>query len=384
MTMSTKNNIFDEYQEEYLKANKKEKGKILDHVCFVTKIHRKSAIQRFKDLQHPKEKKKRGRKTFYTIDTTIALKELWRISSHLCGELLHPIVREYVEILQRDELWSHNEETTEKLLLMSESTVKRRISNFVKIKRKKKGLSSTKPSLLKEIIPIFNGPWKEKSTGYGQVDTIVHCGSSLLGDMAYSLNFTDVSTLWIILRAQWNKGQLATRENMEYVKDNLPFPFLGAHPDTGSEFINWHLKNWCDENGIELTRSRPNRKNDNMHVEERNGHVIRKYLGYVRLDCRDVVEVLNELYEVLCRYLNHFIPVRRCLEKKRVGSKYVRKYEKISKTPYQRVLERDDVSDTVKSGLKEEHSNLNPLLLKTEIDRLVKKVYDVQKNCCNL
>jgi hypothetical protein len=146
---------------------------------------------------------------------------------------------------------------------------------------------------------------------------------------------------------------------------------LSAHPDTGSEFINWHMKEWCDTNGIDMTRSEPGRSNDNMYVEERNGHVVRKYMGYRRFDCPDVVPLMNNFWKVADLYLNHFKAVRRQIEKMRVGAKYVRKYEKVARTPYQRMLDHSQVESATKEKLRIEHGTLNPLVLKREMDRLL-------------
>jgi len=117
-----------------------------------------------------------------------------------------------------------------------------------------------------------------------------------------------------------------------------------------------------------------------MYVEERNGHVVRKYLGYTRFDCIEVVPLINELYEVLEDYLNHFQTVRRTIEKKRVGAKYKRKYEKVAKTPYKRILEHPDISEELKQALKAKHEQLNPLLLKQKIDTLLTKILQRQKS----
>ena len=115
-----------------------------------------------------------------------------------------------------------------------------------------------------------------------------------------------------------------------------------------------------------------------MYVEERNGHVVRKYLGYRRFDCPMVVPLMNDFYEVMGLYLNHFKAVRRQVSRERVGSKYVRKYEKIAKTPYRRVLEHPAIDEAVKEKLQREHATLNPLLLKREMDRLLEIVNDQQ------
>jgi hypothetical protein len=378
--MTTKNEIFQSKLALYLKADKVVKQQILDTVCDVTGLHRKAAIRKFRVLQLRSSTKTetRGRPVTYTPDVTLALKDIWSAASELCGELTHPIIAEYVEILNRDGQWQHSEQATAKLLHMSEITCKRRVSKFMTGRNPSHGLSATKPGTLKEIIPIFTGPWQDKPPGYGQLDTVVHCGSSLVGSMAFTVNWTDVATLWGGRRAQWNKGQHATQESLSEIKSRLPFAMLGAHPDTGGEFINWHLKGWCDEQKIEMTRSRPYHKNDNAYVEQKNGHIVRRFLGYTRFDNKAVVPLMNELYEVLDSYLNHFVPSRKCLEKVRIGSKYKRCYDK-AQAPYWRVLDSPAIAGDVKTVLRIEHEGLNPLLLKREIDTLTAKIFKIQK-----
>jgi hypothetical protein len=384
MIMATKKDIFEKHLHSYLKAGKEQKGSILKHVCFVTGMHRKAAIRKFRALQmkHKGRQENRGRSEYYTPDVTVALKTIWEAGGEACGELLRPIITEYVSILKRDKLWEHTDSATEKLLLMSEGTVKRRVGNFKKARRKKKGLSDTKPSHIKHLVPIFLGPWEKKEPGFGQVDTVRHSNSAY-GDAVYTLNYTDAATLTPVFRAQWNKGQAATRDSMQGVKSRMPFPWLGAHPDTGSEFINYMVMEWCRESGIELSRSRPNHKNDNMYVEERNGHAIRKFIGYTTLNCPEATEALNAVYDILNIYLLHFVAVRRQTSKEKLSSKYKRTYEKVAKTPYQRILEHEKVLQEIKTKLKAEHSKLNPLLLKQEIDRRIRKLYDTQKQFGN-
>lgn len=383
MKTKKKKTVFEEKLSEYIKARRKEKGKILEHVCFVTGMHRKAVIRKFNRLRKKdpwkRGSKKRGRRIVYGPEVTAALRTVWEAGSEVCGELLHPIISEYASILARDGMWAHSKSATASLLLMSESTVKRRLRNFLRARRKRKGLSSTRPSHIKYTVPIFTGPWKDKAPGYGQIDTVRHSNSAT-GDCVYTLNYADAATMLDIPRAQWNKGAEATRESMRYLQSKFPFPWLGAHPDTGSEFINQMVIDWCREERIELSRSRPNHKNDNMHVEERNGHVVRKFVGYVTLDCKEAVDALNAVYEVLYPYLLHFVAVRRMLGKERVDSQYKRKYEKKGKTPYWRILDHPLVSEEVKERLRREHGTLNPLVLKRELDVRLKKLYDVQRS----
>lgn len=384
MTMKTKNDIFNEFKARYWKASKEEKGEILTHVCAVTKMHRKAAVRKFGNLQaeDPCRSEGRGRSTYYTPDVTAALKEVWEDGDEVCGELLHPMIKEYVSILKRDKMWNHSDETTGKLLSMSEMTVRRRVGKFMKARKKRRGISDTKPSHLKHLVPIFIGPWNDKPPGFGQIDTVRHSNTAF-GDAVYSLNYTDAASLGVFTRAQWNKGQEATRDGLEYIKQNLYFPMLGVHPDTGSEFINEMVIKWCGTT-TEISRSRPNHKNDNMHVEERNGHVIRKMIGYITLNCPQVVDALNDVYELSNPYRFHFVAVRRMIEKEKLSSRYRRKYEKKAKTPYQRILEHQDVPETIKEKLRIIHAKLNHRLLQREIARRISKLYDVQKRFSDL
>ena len=152
----------------------------------------------------------------------------------------------------------------------------------------------------------------------------------------------------------------------------------GVHPDTGSEFINWNLKSWCDSEEIEITRSRPYHKNDNAYVEQKNGHVIRRFLGYTRYDAVDTVEIINQIYLKLELCLNHFVPSHKCIEKMRIGARYRRKYDK-AQTPYTRVLTHEKISSEIKKNLREKYDKLNPLDLKREIDKLTSELIKIQR-----
>lgn len=178
--MGTKQEIFEEKLAEYLAASKENKGRILDAVCSVTKTRRKAAIRRFRTLQMEDcgVPDKRGRAATYTKAVDAALKEIWDTLHQICAERLHPQIPEYVAVFKRDKMWKHDSETTALLFKMSLATAKRRISGFEKVHGKRKGRSSTKPSNLKEIIPIRRGPWQNPDPGFGEVDTVAHCGST--------------------------------------------------------------------------------------------------------------------------------------------------------------------------------------------------------------
>lgn len=374
MTMATKQEIFQEKLGEYLGAPRDEKSRILDAVCRVTGGHRKAAIRRFRTLQlRPRfSEEKRGRKPRYGHRITAPLQELWELSGRICAERLHPIIPEYLRVLERDGMWRYAVEETTLLAAASVATIKRRIDSFERIK-KGGGRGATKPSALKEIIPIRRGPWQNPPAGFGEVDTVAHCGYTISGDFCYTVQYTDVATTWTCLAAQWNKGEEATTESIARIEEHLPFPLRGIDPDSGSEFINWHLKAWCDRRGIEMTRTRPYMKNDHARIEQKNYANVRHVVGYTRFDDPRSAQLLNELYDRLEDYLNFFIPSMVCVRRERIRSRTVRRYD-TARTAYERVLSRTDIPDAVREKLKQKYATLNPLILKHTCDRIIGRV----------
>ena len=381
MNMEHKLGVFEEKLEAYCKGSKEEKGRILGSVTDVTGLTRKQAIKRFRRMQmrsvHVQDG--RGRPRYYTPDCIAALKEVWEIGSEACGENLHPMIGEYIDTQIKDGAWEHDEVATHKLRKMSAGSVKVYVGNFIRTRRNFGGKSTTQKGSVISMVPVRMDGWNTAEAGVTQVDTVAHCGDSVAGDFAFTVNGSDVATVWGSRRCQWNKGQEATKVSLESMRADSPFPWTEAHPDSGFEFINRMIIEYAESTTLRMTRSRPYHKNDNCFVEERNGHVVRAYVGYGRFDVHECVDALNDLYDVLTPYLNHFIAIRRIVSKERVGAKWKVKREKIAKTPYQRVLERDDVSEEVKNKLRAEHATLNPKTMKADIDRLTKRVHAIQR-----
>lgn len=378
MTMATKREVLKEHLQDWLRAkgDRRRRREITELICRSVKLHPKSVPRAFRRLQLRGEKAvRRGRPKVYGPDVTAALKVLWDAASEPCGDNLHPLIPEYTTILRRDGDWKQSKETTRKLLAMSLGTVKKRVSGFKRMSFLSHGKSTTSPGVIHGLIPVRSGPWDEARAGTMQIDTVAHCGGSTAGDYVFTVNSTDVAMLWGVRRAQWNKGQTATVRSMEAMDKDAPFPIIEWHPDSGSEFINWHCLEWSQSRDQQLTRSRPNHKNDNCFVEERNGHVVRRYVGYARFDAIEMVDALNALYDVLTPYLNHFSASRRTVSKERIGARWKVARERTAQTPFQRLLARTDVADTVKVKLKKEHEGLNPLVLKREIDRRTKALF---------
>lgn len=380
MNMQHKKGVFEEKCEEYWKARKRRKSVILSSLVEVTGLTRKACVKRMRHLRlrDPCSLEQRGRPRYYTPDVIAALSEVWEIGSEACGENLQSMIGEYVDTQIREKEWNHSDESTHKLRKMSVGSLKHYVGQFTRTRRNFGGKSTTQKSSVISMVPIRMDGWDEAETGVTQVDTVAHCGDTVAGDYAFTTNGADVSTLWGERRAQWCKGQEATKSSLEAMRHDSPFPWTEIHPDSGTEFINNHCIAYSTNTNLRMTRSRPYHKNDNCFVEERNGHVVRAYVGYTRFDVRETVDALNDLYDMLTPYLNHFIASRRIISKERIGARWKVTREKVAKTPYQRVLERNDVPKEVKGKLHKEHILLNPAKMKKEIDRLSKRVHDIQ------
>jgi hypothetical protein len=380
MTIAAKHDVIKEELREYLKVSKEKKKEILDRLEKTLRMHRKAIIRRFGVLKTRVAginwSDKRGRSLYYTPNVTEALKYVWEISHELCAERLHPILGEYVGILKKDRMWSFSGEATGKLLAMSLGTMKTRIDRFDRIVSGG-GRNMTKPSSLKEIIPVRRGPWQNPPPGFLEIDTVAHCGNTVEGEFVYTVQATDICTLWVFLESQMGKDKKGTLKSIKAMEKRSSFRWEGLDPDSGAEFINWHVKGWCDDRKIVLTRIRPGMKNDHGHIEQKNDKNVRKFAGYIRVDTEKRLTILKEMNVLLEIYINHFLPSMKCVEKVRYNITHSsRKYD-VPKTPYQRILERNDISEEIKQKLKAIHQKLNPKILH---DAIMKKRKELFKN----
>lgn len=362
--------------KRYLKAKRrKEKTKILDEYCANSELNRKYAITKIRNLCFKRRKQqKRGRKKLFSNAADSLLITVWEYYDKICGERLHPFLKEGIRKLEQFGYIQSMSSIKEEVLRMSISTVKRRIRQERK-RYGKSSLSTTKPgSLLKKHISIKTSCWNEDRPGYCEIDLVAHCGGSLLGDFINTLQFVDIYSTWTERKAVMGKAQHRVFAAIQAIQKLLPFLLKGIDSDNGTEFINQQLWKYCEENNIEFTRSRPYMKKDNAHIEQKNWPLVRKILGYDRFDTLHQLHLINDLYDNELRlYLNFFQPTLKLKEKIRVGSKYKRKYD-TAQTPYQRVLECPEIPQEKKDELKALYETLDPVQLKKEIDRKIKKI----------
>jgi hypothetical protein len=382
MTMGAKTEVMKEALAEYLVASREMKGVILDRLVKTVKMHRKAVVRRLKVLQLRatgiNHFEHRGRPVQYGKDVTAALKEVWEIGHEMCAERLHEVIGEYVDVLMRDGMWNHNDVVTHKLRRMSVGTMKSRLATFDRVVRGG-GRSMTKPSHLKEIIPVRRGPWKDPDPGCGEIDTVAHCGNTAEGSFGFTVQYTDIALSWCFLEAQMGKDTIETTTSLERMRIRSPFLLKWLDPDTGSEFISWVAQRWSVEHHIELTRIRPGEKNDHGHIEQKNDKNVRMFAGYIRIDTDFKLKQLKTLLAVVEVYVNHFLPTMQCVEKIRTNiSHSSRKYDK-AQTPYQRLMAHKKIPKEAKAKMKTLHATLNPKKLHDAILAARKNLFRAAK-----
>lgn len=334
---------------KYLKANRIQKGRLLDEFVEVTGYHRNYAKKLLlhgpptptgrRDLLTGMRKHAGGRPPVYTPSVIQALQLAAEATGWICGKRLVAAMPELVNALEQEGALCVFEAERAALLKMSASTIDRRLAPTRRL-HKPKGACTTKPgTLLRSQVPVRTyTPWDEQQAGFVEVDLVAHCGESTAGVYLCTLNAVDVATGWTECVAVANKGQRAVFEALQLMRKRLPFPLLGIDSDNGAEFINAHLIRYCQQEQITFTRCRPYKKNDQAHVEQKNGSVVRQLVGYDRYTTSAALEQLGRVYELTRLHVNAYLPVMKLVGKRREGSKVSKRYD-APQTPYKRAMQ---------------------------------------------
>jgi len=347
----------------YLRARKKEKGRILDEFIQVTSYHRKAAIRLLHRDGSQRQRKRRGRRRRYGHEVVDALRRVWEASDRLCSKRLQPFIGELVRVMRQHGELAVNARVEAELCRMSPSTIDRLLRPWRRLGGRRP-FTTTKPgSLLKSSIPIRTfADWQEDRPGFLEVDLVAHCGDSAEGFYLTTLSTVDVASGWSECVGVWGKGQHRVGAAVHRVQQRLPFPLLGLDSDNGSEFINQHLYSYCRREGITFTRSRSYKKNDSCHVEQKNWSLVRRLVGYDRYSSRAALECLNLVYATLRHYVNFFQPTMKLMSKTRRGAKVHKVYD-TARTPYQRLLDSGVLIPAKRTELAATYGGLNPVLL---------------------
>ena len=354
-------------------TTRSQKSAIIDDLMqYIGYKSRKYAITVLTQSQNRQKRKKKGRRKILDTKQVELLREIWAGMGYPCAKLMQPMLRDWVESRRKSQDFPA-EYSDVKLPELSAATIDRALSAF-KLNGPRKADDRLDLERLKQSIPIVNRKEDVIEPGHLSIDTVAHCGGNLAGSFAWTLTVTDELTLWTQNRAIWNKGREGTCAALQYILRELPFRIRSINSDNGTEFINYHLQDFIKKKykTCKVTRSRPNFKNDNARVEERNRRLVREVVGDERLDDVRFVYLLNQLYKWVNLQHNHFIASMRLEKKEKCGRRIIKRYDK-ARTPYMRVLEK------MKEGGRKErfirlHESLNPWTIKNKIAQYAKEI----------
>ena len=342
MTKQSREELLLALRPEYQKAGWKLKKELLETLVAATGYSRKHAITLLNIDGASEAKIKRTRPSVYDDEVSKSLIFLWRAANMLCSKRLVPFLPEFIEALESKGHLDLSPHVRQKLLSISASTVDRLLTK----ERKKlgRGLSLTRAgNFLKKQIPIRTfTDWDDAAPGFFEVDLVAHCGGDSRGQFLQTLTMTDIATQWTECIALLRRGETEVITAIDDILPLLPFELKGLDTDNGSEFINYGMMDWCAKKAITFTRSRQYKKNDQAHVEERNGSVVRRLVGYERLEGIHAYEKLCQLHACARLFINFFQPSQKLLEKSRGGAKVYRRYD-VAKTPYKRTVDSNRV-----------------------------------------
>lgn len=382
MNIGVKRTYIKTVKERYFNSSKKEKTLILNELCHVTGYTRKHAIKLL-GAEHGDNlimirPKRPGPPRKYSNKARERLKDLWLLMGRPCS----------VNLKQALPLWlpydlDTDEEIKRQLLAMGVSTIERSLKEHKQ--NKLKGMSSTTPSSFKSQIPLKLCKDEDKKTvGYFEADTVAHCGNSLAGKFIRSLTMTDLCTGWTENRACPDNTSISIEIAIRDIEKNLPFKLVGFSSDNGTEFLNSTVQDYLlhRQKPLDVSRGRPYKKNDNAHVEQKNFTHVRNLFGYQRFEGVKAVEMMNEIYVLSNQLKNYYTPCLKLKKKERIGSKIVKKYD-APKTPYQRIIDSEQISIGEKAVMETVKSRLNPFDIQKRLEeklRLFFRFIDINRD----
>jgi transposase InsO family protein len=374
LTLATRRQITKAQVERYRSGTKAEKSQVLDAVCEVTRWHRDHARKALRQALAGHERGPRApRVPVYTYDQDVvaALAKCWAVLGGPSGKRLQPSLADLAPALALHGELALDQDAMALLLGMSAATMDRRLRPYRTGLIATKGRSMTRPgSLLKSSIPLKTWhQWDDTTPGFIEIDLVSHDGGDNNGPFFHTLDATDVATGWTEAITVRSKGERIVSAGLDQLRLRFPFAVLGIHSDNGSEFINHHLLTWCNDRQITFTRGRPNRKNDQAHVEQKNWTEVRHSAGYYRYDTPRELDLLNTMWPTQSRLHNVFLPQQKLRTKTRTGAKVTKTYDTAA-TPLTR-LTRDhpDVLNPIdEADLTHFRTTANPAQLRRDID----------------
>ncbi|MBI2959227.1 MAG: transposase family protein [Betaproteobacteria bacterium] len=367
ISMATRKELIAAVGARYRTGNKADRGKILDEFIGLTGYHRKHAIRVL--VNEPRSgPRKRSYSGLYGEALRRALIIVWEVSDRLCGKRLRALIPTLIAAMERHGRLALDAEVRQRLLRVSAATIDRIL---LPMREKANGHRKRRPgvgSAIRRSVRVRTfSDWGDPVPGYFETDLVEHCGGPKYdGNFVHSLVMTDIATGWTECLALVVREQSLIVEGFTTAQSLLPFPIRGLDADNDGAFMNETVVNFCTDNAIELTRSRAYRKNDQAWVEQKNGAVVRRLVGYGRLSGMAATRALAQLYAVARLYINFFQPSFKLKSKVRDGARVIKTYHP-PMTPSDRLLQAPSVDQATKTRVRAQLLELDPVQLLQQI-----------------
>ena len=366
--------LINKKTKEYFEASRKDKGVILDQLEKDTGRLRKSILRTLRSTRR-KRKPNNGRPKIYDQQTLNLIELVWEYNDYIAAERFHESISETLEeLMEANELNNFDVDTIKLVKRIPLGTLKQKVRKLIKPRRK---VGRNNVSELKKQVPIRTGFKLGTPYGFLAIDFVDHEGGSGAGIFARSLCATDPKVTWFGRASCLGKDRVAVESASKILLKKIPYKIKGMHSDNEPNLLYLTLSHQAKRKNFIVSRTRPYKKEDNGHVEQKNGDKIRNLVGYRRYDTVEQVNLLNQIYEVDDLYQNHFIASMRLKEKEydELGKLRKKVYSK-AKTPYLRVMEDTDIPLKEKQRLSRRHKSLNRVKLKKERDNLLRKLFN--------
>ncbi len=369
ISMVTRDEVLAVLAGRYEGASRQDRGRILDELVALTGHHRKHAARVVRGGTPTARTGPRPGRRLYDDAARQALIVVWEAADRICGKRLKQLLPTLLDAMGRHGHLDLDGTVQDRLLAMSAATMDRALAD-TRATAGRNRRRSTPSSAVKRLVPIRTfADWGDPAPGFAEADLVQHSGPNARVSFLYTLVVTDIATGWTECAPLLVREQVLLTRVLDEVRKTLPFPLLGFDTDNDSVFMNETVRSYCAEAGIEFTRCRPYRKNDQAWIEQKNGAVVRRTVGYRRYEGLQAASVLARLYKSMRFYVNHFQPSFKLKARARDGAKVRKTYHK-PKTPYERLIADGRTTDELRRTLETVHAGLDPVALLRDIRAL--------------
>ena len=338
VSMAARDELVNALARRYAVAGRAEKTRILDEFVAITGFHRKHAMRLLRCDAKARRSEAQATRQIYNEAVREAIVVLWEASDRICGKRLKALMPTLVEAMERHGHLKLGPEIRAAVLAMSASTIDRSLRAVREQAGGRRRRRTVPPSSIRRSIPVRTfADWEDPPPGFVEADLVAHSGPVASGSFVQTLVITDIATGWTECAPLLYREQTLLKEILGEIRRLLPFELLGFDTDNDSVFVNETVRDYCRDSGIVFTRCRPWHKNDQAFVEQKNGAIVRRIVGYRRLEGMEAAAALSRLYTTTRLFVNFFQPSFKLASKRREGARVRKRFHPpASRSPHRR------------------------------------------------